>query len=147
MACPFFMPTQKSEAAFWPHPSRLPLGAGWDGRCFAPGHEGIEPAPEELRDGCNLGYPKNCPKLPKERSCDAVRFGVARDTGTRVHLLFVCEAKHLPMQHGTLEYDASLATWISPHPDPRIQKMAECYLESYRARKNQNSTSSTNDER
>ena len=145
MACPFFMPTRKSEAALWPHPSRLPLGAGWEGRCFAPGHEGAEPSPEELREGCNLGYAVTCSKFPQERSCDAVRFGVSRDTGTRVHLAYVCEAKHLPVEHGSLEYDALLTTWTSPHPDPRIQTMAECYLES--CRKRQNSTSSTTDER
>jgi len=94
-----------------------------------------------------MGYAANCTKLPAERSCDAVRFGVAAEGGARMRLLFVCEANHLPVEHGILEYDTARATWTSAHPDPRLQKMAECYLESYRARKNQNSTSSTTDER
>lgn len=140
------MPTRKSDLAAWQHPSRLPLGAGWEGKCHAPGHEGSEPTADELRDGCNLGYASKCSKLPVERSCDAVRFGVVKESASRVHLLYVCEARHLPVQHGTLEYDLSLGTWVQPLADPRVQRMAECYLEGYRARKIQNSTSSTNDE-
>jgi hypothetical protein len=64
-----------------------------------------------------------------------VRFGIARDTGSQILLLFVCEAGHLPAAHGTLEYDLSLGQWVSSHADPRIQKMAECYLESYLLRR------------
>jgi hypothetical protein len=30
-----------------------------------------------------------------------------------------------------LEYDVERAQWISSHSDARIQKMAECFLESY----------------
>lgn len=133
MACPFFMPTRKLEGA-WLHPSRLPLGSGWSGTCSAPGHEGAEPTDEELRD-CNLGYAANCTRLPRERSCDAVRFSVARDQGTRLILWFVCETGHLPAEHGTLEYEVTLGQWASSHPDPRIHKMAECFVESYLLRR------------
>jgi hypothetical protein len=137
VACPFFMPVRKLEDGSWLHPSRLPLGSGWSGHCSAPGHEGALPTDEELRELCNLGYATSCPRLPRERTCDAVRLSVARDCGSQLVLWFVCEAGHRPAGHGTLEYDVSLAQWVSSHPDTRIQKMAECYLESYLLRRNQ----------
>ena len=135
MACPFFLPVRKLEAAIWAHPTRLPLGAGWAGYCGAPGHEGLEPSDEELREGCNLGYASGCPRLPQQRLYDAVRFSVARERGAQVTLWFACEVDHRPFACGQMEYDASQARWISSHPDSRIQKMAECYLESYALRK------------
>ena len=135
VACPFFMPTEIFAAGGWPHPSRLPLGAGWQGRCSAPGHEGAEPTEEELRDSCNLGYAANCSRLPNDRTCDAVRFSVAQDNGSGLRLWFVCELGHRPAGHGTLEYDVTRAQWISSHYDERIQKMAECFVQSYLMRK------------
>ena len=135
MACPFFMPTSKLEDGGWLHPSRLPLGGGWTGHCSAPGHEGELPTSEELREGCNLGYAVGCPRLPRERACDAVRFSIARDRGAQLLLWFACESGHRPASCGTLEYDLSLGQWISSHSDGRIQKMAECYLQSYLRRR------------
>jgi len=137
VACPFFMPVSKLEEGGWLHPSRLPLGGGWAGQCCAPGHEGAEPTPEELRDLCNLGYAGACPRLPKERVHDAVRFSVARDRGEQLEVRFVLESKHRPAGHGTLEYDLSLGRWVSSHSDSRIQKMAECYLQFYLSRRSQ----------
>jgi hypothetical protein len=134
MACPYFMPTTKSDAAPFLHPSRLPLGAGWNGHCSAPSHENSELNSEELK-GCNLGYATNCFRLPADRASDAIRFSVARDGGSHLSLWFVHERDHRPAGHGTLEYDVSLATWTSAHADPRIQKMAECYLQSYLQRR------------
>jgi hypothetical protein len=49
-------------------------------------------------------------------------------------LTFVCEKGHRPVEHGTLEYDTLLARWTRPHSDSRIQKLAECYMESYMGR-------------
>lgn len=135
MACPFFMPTNKLVDGGWLHASRLPLGGGWTGHCSAPSHEGEEPTDEELRELCNLGYAASCPRLPKERTSDAVRFSIARDRGAQLVLWFVCESCHRPAGYGTLEYDLSLGRWISSHPDARIQKMAECYLQSYLLRR------------
>jgi hypothetical protein len=131
------MPTRKLEGGAWLHPSRLPLGGGWHGHCSAPGHEGAQPTDEELREFCNLGYAAGCARLPQERDCDAVRFSVARDRGSQLLLWFVCESAHRPAGHGTLEYDALLGQWLSSHPDPRIQKMAECYLQFYLLRRTQ----------
>ena len=135
MACPFFVPTHKLDDAGWLHPLRLPLGGGWQGQCSAPGHEGAEPSDRDLHECCNLGYAHSCAWLPQERSCDAVRFSVAHDHGTRLLLWFVCETGHRPEAHGMLEFDVSQAHWTAPHPDVRIQKMAECYLESYLLRR------------
>ncbi len=136
LACPFFMPTQKLQGNAFLHPARLPLGAGWSGHCCAPGHEGAEPSDDELRELCNLGYAAACSRLPAQRSCDAVRFSIVQNRGAHLLLCFVCESEHRPAEHGELEYNASLGQWTSSHHDPRIQKMAECYLESYLLRRN-----------
>jgi hypothetical protein len=143
VACPFFMPTSKLEDGGWLHPSRLPLGGGWSGQCCAPGHEGTEPTDQEVHDFCNLGYAASCPRLPKERAYDAVRFSIARDQGDRLQVWFVCESGHLPAGHGTLEYDLSLGRWASSHSDSRIQKMADCYLQSYLLRRAQPATATS----
>ena len=134
MACPFFLPTHKSDDASWQHPSRLPLGAGWSGQCCAPGHVGATPSDEELRDHCNLGY-ATCSRLPAQRTADAIRFSVACERGSLLELWFVCERAHLPASHGKLQYDLAREQWLSTHPEPHIQKMAECYVQAYVQRK------------
>jgi hypothetical protein len=136
LACPYFMPARKSEDARWQHPSRLPLGAGWDGCCTAPGHQGSVPDPEQLKEGCNLGYARSCPRLPQQRCWDAIRFVVAQESAARVVITYVCEKGHRPAAHGWLAYDFQRG-FAAAHPDPCVQRMAECYLESYRARKAQ----------
>ena len=133
LACPFFVPTGKLENGQWLHPSRLPLGAGWFGRCSAPGHEGVEPSEPELHE-CNLGYAR-CVRLPPARSWDAVRFSVSRDRGSLIALWFVCEAAHHPVAHGVLEYSLTARDWTAAHADPRIQRLADCYLQSYLLRR------------
>ena len=134
MACPYFFPLERIENPPWPHPARLPLGDGWTGHCTAPGHEGAQPTEEELQDGCNLGYARACPRLPRQRLCDAIRFSLARDRDHKLTVQFVCEIGHAPAEHGMLEFDAAAGRWSSRHEDARIQKMAECYLHSYRRR-------------
>ena len=130
MACPFFMPTQRSQDGVWLHPARLPLGAGWDGHCTAPGYEGTPPATQQLHDGCNLGYAV-CSRLPQQRAWDAVRFVVSREHESRICLSYVCEKDHLPGEDGRLEYLIGDGQWVKPHDDPRIQRMAECFVESW----------------
>ena len=134
MACPFFMPLQQLDGG-WLHPSRLPLGNGWDGHCSAPGHVGAQPSDQDLHEFCNMGYAAKCSRLPAERDFDAVRFSVARDQGSRLQVWFVCETGHRPARHGNLEYDVDRQQWISSHADLRIQKMVECYVQSYLKRK------------
>lgn len=129
------MPTQRAQDIAWLHPARLPLGAGWEGLCTADGSVGVKPTRDELRDFCNLGYAAGCPRLPRERRFDAVRFCVARERESRIVLQYVCEARHQPAAHGILEYDRFSECWINSHPDARIHKMADCYLQSYLSRK------------
>jgi hypothetical protein len=136
------LPLQKSDGA-WLHPSRLPLGGGWNGQCSAPGHEGHQPSHDDLREFCNLGYAAKCSRLPAERDFDAVRFSVARDHGSRLLLWFVCETGHCPAKHGTLEYDVNRSQWMSSHPDTRIQKMLECYVQAYLQRRIQSTTTAS----
>ena len=136
MACPFFMPVEKLENGAWLHPGRLPLGCGWSGQCTAPGHEGEVPSQEELREFCNLGYAEACGRLPPERVWDSVRFAarsVGSDSGDggRVKVRYVCEREHRPAEHGTLEFDPVESLCVVPHRDARVQRMAECFLESY----------------
>jgi hypothetical protein len=84
---------------------------------------------------CNLGYASACPRLPKKRSRDAVRFAVIQDSGERIRIQFIFESGHRPAGHGALEYERASKSWISPHPEPRIQKLAEAFLESYLERR------------
>ncbi|MGA7967436.1 MAG: hypothetical protein WBQ00_03105 [Terriglobales bacterium] len=39
MACPYFVPREIVYDLSWPHPARLPLGAGWTGTCCAASHK------------------------------------------------------------------------------------------------------------
>ncbi len=135
MACPFFMPTHRSGDGAWLHPSRLPLGAAWEGHCTAPGHDGAIPAPQQLQNECNLGYSSTCPRFPAERPWDAIRFVVSRENESLIQLVYACEKNHVPAEHGNLEYRVQHAQWAVTHPDARVQKKAECFLESWLERK------------
>jgi hypothetical protein len=134
LACPFFAPTERADDLALPHPARLPLGAAWRGTCASLGHESAVLNNQEL-ESCNLGYAKSCPRLPKERACDAVRFAVAKEFGERISLHFVLESDHLPAGNGVLEYDRRLKSWTARHPEPRTQKLAESFLQSYLERR------------
>jgi hypothetical protein len=119
----------------WPFPQRLPLGAGWSGTCTAPGHEGARPNQEELKSGCNLGYAKTCPRLPGERHADAVRFALAEEHDGFLRIRFCCERECLPAGHGELLFDLTSGSWLKRHDDPRVQRMAECYLQAQKERR------------
>jgi hypothetical protein len=142
------MPVERIENGAWPHPARLPLGGGWRGHCTAPGHSGQLPAPQVLEAFCNLGYAGDCGWAPMDRDCDAVRFSVAAPAIAKpssataaelpvriLRLHFVREKNHVPVDHGELEFDLSQASWLRRHDDPRVQKMAECFLDSYLKKK------------
>jgi hypothetical protein len=134
LACPFFMPERRFDSD-WPFPQRLPLAAGWTGACTAPGHEGARPTAEELKSGCNLGYAKGCCRLPAERHADAVRFCLGGERDGVLDVLFVFERGHLPAGNGKLLYQISNASWIQRHEDPRMQRMAECYVQAQMERR------------
>jgi len=138
------MPVSKLENGGWPHPARLPLGCGWTGHCTAPGHELAVPSQEVLESLCNLGYAGTCSWAPADSRCDAVRFAVvsparnsreansAENASTRIlRLTYVYEQANRPAGQGELEFDLATTTWLRRHEDARIQKMAECFLESY----------------
>jgi hypothetical protein len=130
LACPFFSPTERVDNIALPHPARLPLGAAWRGHCLAPGSELAQLGAVEL-ESCNLGYAHACPRLPQDRAADAVRFAISKKSPERLLVDFILEAKHLPVEHGQLEYDRITAAWAAPHPQSRIQKLAECFVQSY----------------
>ena len=130
MACPFFSPSERTESIALPHPARLPLGAAWRGACSAPGGELVQLGAGEL-ESCNLGYADACPRLPNERVADAVRFAVNKESSDWLQIQFVLESKHLPVAHGTLQYDRIRQCWASQHGDSKIQKLADCFLQAY----------------
>ncbi len=134
MACPYFVPVRKWEGGGWLHPSRLPLGMGWMGLCSA-GSELVQPCEQDVREACNLGYATWCGRLPKERTVDAVRFAVIKDAAAIVTLCYVCEAGHRPVHCGTLEWSVSEGKWMAEEGDGSVRKLAECYLESYWAKR------------
>jgi hypothetical protein len=133
LACPFFVPREILNDGSWPHPSRLPLGAGWTGNCRASGQE-VAASDAHIREFCNLGYATACPHLPRQRDWDAVRFSIARTSREQVTICFVCELGHAPMEHGELIFDLAGEVWLSANPDPRVLTLATCYLQAYRAR-------------
>ena len=140
MACPYFIPTEKFAEGKWLHPTRLPLGAGWRGLCTAGCYQQIVPSDEELHRFCNLGYATGCQRLPAQRRSDAVRFSIARDREDRIEMCYVFESAYRPGGHGVLEYDAVAGCWAVAHPDPRVQTMAACYLQSYLERRQSGQT-------
>src|SRR5689334_13020572 len=118
MACPFFSPSDRADNLALPHPARLPLSAAWSGTCTAPGGELVQLGAAEL-EACNLGYAHACPRLPEQRTADAVRFVVSKQCPGRLTVHYVLEAKHLPVAHGILEYDRGAAAWSVSHSDQR----------------------------
>jgi hypothetical protein len=117
----------------WPHPSRLPLGAGWTGACAASGQE-LPASDLHIQEFCNLGYATACPHLPQHRDYDAIRFAIARSSTQQVTLSFVCELGHAPIEHGELTFDLANEAWIIQHPDPRVLRLATSYIQAYRVR-------------
>jgi len=133
LACPFFVPLGIVNDGSWPHPSRLPLGAGWTGNCRASGQE-LAASDAHIREFCNLGYATACPHLPQRRDWDAVRFSVARASRDQFTICYVCESGHAPIEHGELIFDLASEVWLQPHPDLRVLTLATCFLHAYRAR-------------
>lgn len=136
------MPIARLESGNWLHPSRLPLGCGWLGHCTAPGHAGESPSQETVESCCNLGYARNCGWAPADRAWDAVRFSVLTpeernpaNPARSLRLLYVCERDHRPVEHGELLIELATASWKRGHSDARIQKMAECFVDSYLKKK------------
>lgn len=131
MACPYFIPSERFDDAAFPHPGRLPLGAAYRGSC---GATGTTPADDELKQ-CNLGYARDCSRLPQTREADAVRFSILRERDGQISLCYVSELNYLPQDSGNLHYESSSQRWLQQHPDHRVQLLANCFLQSYLARR------------
>ena len=119
------MPVERTSIAELPHPERLPLGGAYAGRCTA---ANLIPTADLLHD-CNLGY-AHCAHLPADRASDAVRFSIRRDPQGLLAIQYVCETAHAPVSSGMLIFDPVLSQWRRRHDDARIQRMAECCVES-----------------
>lgn len=52
----------------------------------------------------------------------------------QITVRYVCELAHAPVEHGKLTFDIALGRWLDPHPDARVRRLADCYLEAWRAR-------------
>jgi len=139
LACPYFFPTVRHDAELWPHRRRLPLGDGFAGYCTAPGHEGVTPSDQELGQCCNLGYAGDCPHLPQDRAADAVHFCIGGDSDGIVQVCWVAVKDHAHADHGTVEFARSVG-WRVQHPQPVLQQMADCYLQTYFAKRGESLT-------
>jgi|SRR5215470_3036561 len=133
MACPYFVPRQILNDGSWPHPSRLPLGAGWTGECCASGSL-FSPHDFQIHEFCNLGYAKDCPRLPADRDWDAIRFAVAKMSNEQIVVGYSCELDHAPVAHGKLVFDSRAERWADFECDARVRGLADAFLQSYRAK-------------
>src|SRR5262250_758293 len=133
MACPYFVPLEILNDGSWPHPSRLPLGAGWTGECCASGNI-FSPHDFQIHEFCNLGYARGCPRLPAERDWDAVRFAVASASEDQLIVSYSCERAHAPTGNGKLVFDLRAETWTNDECDARVRRLAGAFVQSYRTR-------------
>jgi hypothetical protein len=132
MACPFFIPTERLDGQ-WNFPDRLPLPPGFSGVCGAPGQMLVRPEDHELRDHCNLGHAA-CSRLPEQRTADAIRFSARSAERYRIHVRYVYEKDCRPAGGGTLEYDEREHRWLTAIDDEKLQRQAECFLQTWRSR-------------
>ena len=96
------------------------------------------PTETKLKEFCNLGYAKQCERLPADRKADSIRFSVSpadKSAKDRIRLHYSCERNHAPVEHGVLDYNCETRTWQVQHTDPCIHRQAECYLETYLERR------------
>ena len=59
-----------------------------------------------------------------------MHFCVGGDCDGIVQVCWLLVKDHAHAAHGTLEFARSVG-WRSQHPEPVMQQMAECYLQSY----------------
>jgi acyl-CoA hydrolase len=126
VACPYFVPTEKWDGGGWLHPSRLPLGGGWQGHCSAPGHEQTQPEESEVREFCNLGYAKNCGRLPHDRQFDAVRFCVTSDHDQHLLIAFtgrICSSSSRIQAAGIRRVKNAMADFTSRSANPKTSRL------------------------
>jgi hypothetical protein len=59
---------------------------------------------------------------------------VVRASREQITICFVCELAHAPIEHGKLTFDLAGEVWLNAGADPRVLTLANCYLQTYRAR-------------
>ena len=59
---------------------------------------------------------------------------MARTSDQQIILSYSCERDHAPKEHGTMTFDLKGETWLIAHADERVRRLADSYLQSYRAR-------------
>jgi hypothetical protein len=134
MACPYFCPTQRLQAAGWRGRIRPPLGDLYEGECHARPKEINRPGGAVLIEGCNYGYAASqCGRFPGEGAPDAVRFCVHQDLDGRVRIDYVLERAHLPHEHGRVVFDRATKAWAGLRAGSLLERQAQAYLESYLA--------------
>ena len=101
----------------------------------------MTPTDQELGQCCNLGYAGDCPHLPQERAADAVHFCIGGDRDGIVQVCWVRVKDHAHGDHGTLEFARSVG-WREQHSDRVLQRMAECYVETYFAKRGESRSQS-----
>jgi hypothetical protein len=136
VACPFFLPSRRLEAAGWVRPPRLPLGDSYAGACHAHPAEIAEPPEARQRELCNCGYARGrCERFPGDSAADAVRFSVSGDQGGLIRLVYIVEKDHVPAEHGTLEYTIAETHLGGPRISELLAAQARAFLESYLGRR------------
>jgi hypothetical protein len=93
----------------------------------------VRPEDHELRDHCNLGHAA-CARLPEQRTADAIRFSARSAERYRIHVRYVYEKDCRPAGGGTLEYDEREHRWLTAIDDEKLQRQAECFLQTWRSR-------------
>jgi hypothetical protein len=132
MACPYFWPTQRLQAAGWRGKIRPPLGDLYEGECHARAREIHSPGGAVLLECCNFGYAaRQCRRFPAQEGPEAVRFCVREDAEGKVHLDYVMERAHLPYEHGGIVYDRGLRAWTGLQAGSLLERQAQAYVESY----------------
>ena len=132
MACPCFYPGRR----LGPPRSIVPLGDLWSGQCRAPGREPASPDRHTLLERCNLGYARGkCAWFPEAGCPDAVRFTVARDSGSVVSIACMMERDYLPCEGLAFDYDTARGAFTTPPADRNLERQAAAYVASYLLRK------------
>jgi hypothetical protein len=134
MACPYFSPTQRLQAAGWRGRIRPPLGDLYEGECHARPREIFVPGGVVLLECCNFGYAaRQCRRFPVQAGPEAIRFCVREDSEDQIHIDYVMERAHLPHEHGGIVYDRRLSGWTGLETGSLLERQAQAYVESYLA--------------
>ena len=84
---------------------------------------------------CNMGYSAGkCGCFPSGEA-DSVRFAVASDSGTVIHIRWVQERDHLPAAYGSAEYRRHSGEFAPLLASETLTAQARAYVTSYLRRR------------